>query len=55
MTGLVDSGLRYCVTHHGVLDTDQDEPCDFHRSGFTFFGNGQPCVLTPLLYERGDQ
>ena len=28
MAELIDSGLRYCTSHHGVIDVDQ-ESCDF--------------------------
>ena len=32
MSPLVDSGLRYCVTHNGVLeDGEWGWPCDFAR------------------------
>lgn len=50
-----ESGLRYCLTHNGVVDCDEDEPCDFHPDGRHGRGmtceRGFDCVLRPLLYE----
>lgn len=41
----VASGLRYCTTHHGVIDVDQDE-CDFRDGHETATG----CAPSALLY-----
>ena len=44
----IESGLRYCLTHNGVLEADEDEPCDF---GQDINDDEQPdCVLRPLCY-----
>jgi hypothetical protein len=49
VNGGADSGLSYCLVHHGVLDVDQDQPCDFAEVPFP--GDQPVCVLRPLLYE----
>ena len=40
---LIESGLLYCVVHHGVVDVDQDD-CDFADDDLD-------CVVAPLLYD----
>jgi hypothetical protein len=46
---MIDSGLRYCVTHNGVVDVDEDSPCDFSAG----LDDSQPdCLLVPLLYKK---
>lgn len=40
-----DSGLRYCVAHHGFIDGDQDV-CDFARMDDAV----TECISRPLLY-----
>lgn len=45
----IDSGLRYCLIHQGVIDVDQDV-CDFaHRDG-----DPDECLSLRLFYEPTD-
>lgn len=49
-----DSGLRYCVTHNGVVECDEDEPCDFARGNdHQLLEHEQfDCLLRPLCYQK---
>lgn len=45
---LIDTGVRWCVAHDGIVDVDEDT-CDFARMEFD--GSSQEeCDLRPLLY-----
>lgn len=44
-----DSGLMYCVTHHGVREVD-GLVCDFARDELHLTGLSR-CEMYPLLYD----
>jgi hypothetical protein len=42
-TAAIDSGIRYCVIHHGIIEQDA-EVCDFCDD------NDGECASRPLVY-----
>lgn len=46
---LIDSGVRYCVVHHGLIDVDSCD-CDFSLQE-PLEHEGE-CVSRPLFYEE---
>jgi hypothetical protein len=55
-----ESGLEYCVVHHGIVECDEGgQPCDFardpHLPAEMLDEDGEllvPCQTKPLVYFR---
>lgn len=52
ITKPADTGLRYCLTHHGVADVDQTG-CDFAPDRLP--DEQADCVLRALVYQESER
>lgn len=50
---LIDTGVRWCVAHDGIVDVDEDT-CDSERTNRALRFNPTSCDLRPLLGYRVD-